>query len=115
MFEQLLEDLRAAKKFIFIEFYIIDEGLMWNSICLLYTSNETLFEILLTIDGKEEFGKNYVLLIPANAEEDENGEVEIQAYSFTENEDGTEGDLQPIPEDSDAEWDICLLYTSRCV
>ena len=64
--------------------------------------NETLFEILLTIDGKEEFGKNYVLLIPANAEEDENGEVEIQAYSFTENEDGTEGDLQPIPEDSDA-------------
>ena len=28
--------------------------------------NETLFEILLTIDGKEEFGKNYVLLIPAN-------------------------------------------------
>ena len=36
--------------------------------------NETLFEILLTIDGKEEFGKNYVLLIPANAEEDENGE-----------------------------------------
>ena len=36
----------------------------------------------------------------------ENGEVEIQAYSFTENEDGTEGDLQPIPEDSDAEWDM---------
>jgi len=32
MYEQLLEDLRAAKKFIFIEFYIIDEGLMWNSI-----------------------------------------------------------------------------------
>lgn len=31
---------------------------------------------------------------------------EIQAYSFTENEDGTEGDLQPIPEDSDAEWDM---------
>ena len=32
MYAQLLEDLRAAKKFIFIEFYIIDEGLMWNSI-----------------------------------------------------------------------------------
>ena len=27
--------------------------------------NETLFEILLTIDGREEFGKNYVLLVPA--------------------------------------------------
>ena len=39
--------------------------------------NETLFEILLTIDGKEEFGKNYVLLVPVNAEEDEDGQVEI--------------------------------------
>ena len=68
--------------------------------------NETLFEILLTIDGKEEFGKNYVLLVPVNAEEDENGEVEIQAYSFIENEDGTEGELQPIPEDSDDEWNM---------
>lgn len=68
--------------------------------------NETLFEILLTIDGQEEFGKNYVLLIPASAEEDENGQVEIQAYSFIENENGTEGDLQPIPEDATAEWDM---------
>ncbi|MFS5831034.1 DUF1292 domain-containing protein [Streptococcus agalactiae] len=68
--------------------------------------NETLFEILLTIDGREEFGKNYVLLVPAGAEEDEQGEIEIQAYSFTENAYGTEGDLQPIPEDSDAEWDM---------
>lgn len=68
--------------------------------------NETLFEILLTIDGQEEFGKNYVLLIPAGAEEDEDGQVEIQAYSFIENEDGTEGDLQAIPEDATAEWDM---------
>ena len=43
--------------------------------------NETLFEILLTIDGKEEFGKNYVLLVP-------------------------EGELQPIPEDSEDEWNM---------
>ena len=50
--------------------------------------NETLFEILLTIDGREQFGKNYVLLVPAGAEEDEAGEIETQAYSFTENEDG---------------------------
>lgn len=68
--------------------------------------NESLFEILLTIDGKEEFGKNYVLLVPAGAQEDDNGEIEIQAYSYVENEDGTEGDLQPIPEDSDVEWDM---------
>ena len=50
--------------------------------------------------------KNYVLLVPAGAEEDEAGEIEIQAYSFTENEDGREGNLEPIPEDSDAEWDM---------
>lgn len=68
--------------------------------------NETLFEILMTIDGREEFGKNYVLLVPAGAEEDEAGEIEIQAYSYIENEDGTEGELQPIPEDAIAEWDM---------
>ena len=55
---------------------------------------------------KEEFGKNYVLLVPVNAEEDEDGQVEIQAYSFIENEDGTEGELQPIPEDSEDEWNM---------
>ncbi len=42
-------------------------------------------------------------LIPANAEEDENGEVEIQAYSFTE----TKTEQKTFnPEDSDAEWDM---------
>lgn len=68
--------------------------------------NESLFEILLTIDGQEEFDKNYVLLAPADMSEDEMGQVEIQAYSFTENEDGTEGELQSIPEDSDKEWQM---------
>ena len=37
--------------------------------------NETLFEILLTIDGKEEFGKNIVPLLSGNAEEHEDGQV----------------------------------------
>lgn len=50
--------------------------------------NESLFEILITIDGQEEFGKNYVLVMPVDGAEDDNGEVEIQAYSFTQNEDG---------------------------
>ena len=68
--------------------------------------NETLFEILCTIDGQEEFGNNSVLVVPAWAEEDENGVVEIQAYAYTLNEDRTEGDLLPIPEDADAEWDM---------
>ena len=60
--------------------------------------NETLFEILLTIDGREEFGKNYVLLVPAGAEEDEQGQIEIQAYSFTENEDGTDKEYGDAPD-----------------
>ena len=32
IFEAMLADLRAAEKFIFLEFYIIDEGLMWDSV-----------------------------------------------------------------------------------
>lgn len=32
MFEVMLDDLRSAKKFIFLEFYIIDPGLMWNRV-----------------------------------------------------------------------------------
>ena len=32
MFQKMLEDLRKAEKFIFLEYYIVEEGLMWNSI-----------------------------------------------------------------------------------
>jgi uncharacterized protein YrzB (UPF0473 family) len=67
--------------------------------------NEVLFEVLLTIDGQEEFGKNYVLLLPAGHEEDDE-DVEISVYSFTQNEDGTEGDLMPIPESAEDEWSM---------
>ena len=35
--------------------------------------NESLFQILITIDGQEEFGKNYVVLQPTEFEEDEQG------------------------------------------
>ncbi|BAL61907.1 DUF1292 domain-containing protein [Melissococcus plutonius] len=64
--------------------------------------NETLYEILLTIDGQEEFGRNYVLLYPAGVSEEE--DVELQAYAYTENEEGTEGELQQI--ETDEEWDM---------
>lgn len=64
--------------------------------------NETLFEILLTVDGQEEFGKNYVLLYPTEAPDDE--EVELQAYSYEESDNGEEGNLQPI--ETDEEWDM---------
>jgi len=66
--------------------------------------NETLFEILMTIDGQEQFGKNYVLLYPAGLSEKE--ETDLFAYSFTEDPKGTQGILQAIPENSDAEWDM---------
>ena len=62
--------------------------------------NETLYEILLTVDGQEEFGRNYVLLYPAGVPE----EVELQAYAYVENEDGTEGELEQI--ETEAEWDM---------
>ncbi|MGO2100291.1 DUF1292 domain-containing protein [Vagococcus salmoninarum] len=68
--------------------------------------NEALFEILLTIDGEEEYAnKQYVLLFPAGVEEDENeAEVELLAYEYIEGKDGTEGDLKNI--ETDAEWDM---------
>ncbi len=66
--------------------------------------NESLYEILLTVDGQEEFGKNYVLVYPAGIDEDDDSEVELQAYAYIENEDGTEGELQEI--ETDEEWDM---------
>jgi len=32
MWQYMLEDLKKAEKFIFLEYYIVEEGLMWNSI-----------------------------------------------------------------------------------
>lgn len=32
MWQQMLEDLKRAERFIFLEYYIVDEGLMWDSI-----------------------------------------------------------------------------------
>ena len=68
--------------------------------------NETCLKSFWRLTEKKNLVKNYVLLVPVNAEEDEDGQVEIQAYSFIENEDGTEGELQPIPEDSEDEWNM---------
>lgn len=66
------------------------------------SGNETLYEIFMTIDGQERFGKNYVLVYPAGIDEDT--EVELQAYAYEENETGAEGKLQEI--ESDEEWDM---------
>ena len=56
----------------------------------------------MTVDGQEEFGRNYVLLYPAGVPEEE--DVELQAYAYVENEDGTEGELEQI--ETEAEWDM---------
>ncbi|MBG9979700.1 DUF1292 domain-containing protein [Facklamia sp. DSM 111018] len=63
--------------------------------------NEALYEVLFTFDS-EDFGKSYVLIYPAGVSEEE--DVELQAFSFVENEDGTSGDLQPI--ETEEEWDM---------
>jgi len=63
--------------------------------------NESLYEILFTFES-EDFEKSYVLVFPANASEGE--EVELQAFSYKENEGGLEGQLYPI--ETDEEWDM---------
>ncbi|MDN7240400.1 DUF1292 domain-containing protein [Planococcus sp. N028] len=69
--------------------------------------NEQLFEVLFTFDS-EEFGKSYVLYFPVGAEEDEEGEIEIHASSFTETADADSavggGELKPV--ETDEEWDM---------
>ena len=69
--------------------------------------NEQLFEILFTFDS-EDFGKSYVLYFPVGAEEDDEGEIEIQASSFTESTDA-DGKVDGgalLPVETDEEWDM---------
>lgn len=63
--------------------------------------NEELYEVLFTFES-DDFGKSYVLVYPAGVPEGD--EIELQAYSYVENEDGTEGDLEPI--ETEEEWDM---------
>lgn len=63
--------------------------------------NEILYEILFTFESSD-YNKNYVLMYPAGSSEEE--DIELQAYAYTEAEDGTSGALQPI--ETDEEWDM---------
>lgn len=65
--------------------------------------NETLFEVLDTFQN-EATGKSYVFISEVGAEEDENGYVEIHAYSFVEDETGEGGDIFPI--ETEEEWEF---------
>ncbi|GIN89712.1 UPF0473 protein YrzB [Siminovitchia terrae] len=65
--------------------------------------NEELFEVLFTFDS-DEFNKSYVLYYPAGSDNGENEEIEIHASSYTSNENGEDGNMQPI--ETEEEWDM---------
>ena len=56
MFEQLMEELKAAKHFIFMEYFIIDRGYMWDSILeVLRQKAAEGVEVRVMYDGMIEF------------------------------------------------------------
>ncbi|EUJ51619.1 DUF1292 domain-containing protein [Paenilisteria rocourtiae] len=63
--------------------------------------NEELYAVLFSFNS-DEFEKSYVLYYPESAEDEE--EIELQASSFIENEDGTQGELKPV--ETEEEWDM---------
>ncbi|AQY51220.1 hypothetical protein PWEIH_11845 [Listeria weihenstephanensis FSL R9-0317] len=63
--------------------------------------NEELYAVLFSFNS-DEFEKSYVLYYPESSDEDE--EIELQASSFIENEDGTQGELKPV--ETEEEWDM---------
>ncbi|WP_010624799.1 DUF1292 domain-containing protein [Companilactobacillus versmoldensis] len=65
--------------------------------------NEETYEILFTFDS-DDYGKSYVFLYPKKAEGSD--EIEVQAFSFSPDENGDvdAGELNPI-EDPE-EWDM---------
>lgn len=55
-FEKLKSDLRQAKKYIFIEYFIIDEGIMWGEVLhILEQKAKEGLEIRVLYDGMNEF------------------------------------------------------------
>ena len=65
---------------------------------------ELEFEILFTFDS-EEYKKNYVVYMSADESNvDEDGYPEIHVSSYTVNENGEGGGLEPIEDES--EWDM---------
>lgn len=65
--------------------------------------NESLYEILFTFES-EDYGKSYILLIPAGSEPEE--QVDVLAFSFDPNEDGDATDAELYDIESDEEWDM---------
>jgi len=65
--------------------------------------NEEVYKILFTFDS-DDYGKSYVFLYPKSSEDSD--EIEIQAFSFSPDENGDvdAGELDPI--DDPEEWDM---------
>ena len=45
-FARMIEELKKAERYIFVEYFIVEEGEMWNA-CLLYTSGTGLVDVCL--------------------------------------------------------------------
>ncbi|KRL97496.1 DUF1292 domain-containing protein [Liquorilactobacillus satsumensis] len=65
--------------------------------------NETLYEILFTFES-EDYGKSYILLIPAGSQPEE--QVDVLAFSFDPDENGEANDAELHDIESDEEWDM---------
>lgn len=77
MFEQLLEQLKKAERFIFMEYFIVDEGYMWDSILeILKEKAASGVDVRVMYDGTCEF-----TLLPRNYPK-ELGKYGIQCQVF---------------------------------
>ncbi|KRM95774.1 hypothetical protein FC19_GL001253 [Liquorilactobacillus aquaticus DSM 21051] len=65
--------------------------------------NETLYKILFTFES-DDYGKSYILLIPADSQPEE--QVDVLAFSFDPDENGEANDADLHDIESDEEWEM---------
>ena len=65
--------------------------------------NETLYQVLFTFES-EDYGKSYILLVPAGSEPEE--QVDVLAFAFNPDENGDAKDAELFDIESDEEWDM---------
>lgn len=67
--------------------------------------NEVEYDILFTFES-EDYGKSYILLVPAESEPEE--QVDVLAFSFDpdEEDEGEQGEMDLIEIDNDDEWQM---------
>lgn len=69
--------------------------------------NQKDFQIMMIIDGKEQFGKNYLIVAPT--EEKEGEDIELLTFSFEPDaDDASKGVLSPI--ENEDEWTLSLIH-----